>query len=94
MMRRRGENFLERKFPPRAPLSKNFGKKKMDIKFLKIQKTFFKKFFGGVWGKAPISRLQKKTTKVLTNCRKCVIIITQSTDDGCSLPNMIKELTA
>jgi hypothetical protein len=53
MMRRRGGNFLERKFPPRAPLSKNFGKKKMDIKFLKIQKTFFKKFFGGVWGNAP-----------------------------------------
>jgi hypothetical protein len=22
-------------------------------KFLKIQKTFFKKFFGGVWGSAP-----------------------------------------
>jgi hypothetical protein len=92
-MRRRGGNFLERKFPPRAPLSKNFGKKKMDIKFLKIQKTFFKKFFGGVWGKAPTSPAEN-ATKVLTNCRKCVIIITQSTDDGCSLPNMIKELTA
>ena len=48
---------MEKVFPKNLP--KNFAKSKNQLfleKFLRFKRTFFKKFFCGVWGKAPRKR--------------------------------------
>jgi hypothetical protein len=60
MMRRRGGNFLERKFPPRAPLSKNFGKKENGYQVFENPKNFFQKVFWWGLGQSPNFPSSKK----------------------------------